>query len=556
MPSPDRLVVLLAQANPHVGDVAGNLAKLQAAMVVARDQGADLVVTPELYLAGYPADDLVLKPAFVRACMAAIDRLAAHQGADGPGLLVGTPWLAEGRLYNAAVLIDRGRVQAVRYKHELPNYGVFDDKRLFVPGDMPGPMAFRGVRLGVMICEDMWFAGVAETLEESGAQMLIVLNGSPFEQGKGDERLAHAVARVRETGLALLYVNQVGGQDELVFDGASFGLTRDCGLAVQAPSFQESLIATHWRLDADDRWALEPGDRVAPDEGDAALWQALVLGLRDYVRKNRFPGVVLGLSGGIDSAIAAAIAVDALGRDAVHCVMMPSRYTSQDSLDDAAAAAALLGVSLDTIAIEPAVETFSGMLASHFAGRAGDITEENLQSRIRGVTLMALSNKFGWMVLSTGNKSEMAVGYATLYGDMCGGFAVLKDLYKMQVFALARWRNANRPASLLGPDGPVMPDRIITKPPTAELRANQTDQDSLPPYPVLDGILAGLIEGEQSLEDLVGLGYDRATVVAVWRLLDRAEYKRKQSPPGVKVTRHAFGRERRYPITNGFQVQS
>jgi NAD+ synthase len=430
---------------------------------------------------------------------------------------------------------------------------VFDEVRVFKPGPLPGPVAFRGARLGIMVCEDMWLPDVTETLEETGAQLLIVMNGSPFESGKQDERVQLAVARVKESGLALLYVNQICGQDELVFDGASFALDRGCRLCIQAPSFATAVIPTVWRLGDDEKWDVEPGSMTAPAEGLEATYQAMVLGLRDYVAKNRFPGIVLGLSGGIDSAISAAVAADALGPDKVHCVMMPSRYTSRDSLEDAAEAARLLGVELRDIGIEPAVAAFGTMLAPSFAGTAPDITEENLQSRARGMALMALSNKFGWMVLSTGNKSEMSVGYATLYGDMCGGYSVLKDVYKMTVFALSRWRNENLPAGAFGPDGPVMPERVITKPPTAELRANQKDQDSLPPYEVLDDILECLIEHERTVDEIVARGHDQATVLAVWKLLDRAEYKRRQAPPGVKTTRRAFGRDRRYPITNAFQ---
>ena len=553
MPSTDRLKISLAQLNPTVGDIAGNVAKLKGALATAREQGADLLVTSELFLAGYPTEDLVLKPAFLDAIEQAVEGLR-HETADGgTALLVGAPWRHDGKVHNAALLLERGEIRAVRFKHDLPNYGVFDEKRVFAAGPPPGPIAFRGVRLGVMICEDMWQPDVTETLEESGAQLLIVLNGSPFEADKQDERVQLAVQRVQESGLALLYVNQICGQDELVFDGGSFALDRQCRLQLQAPSWQEAVVPTEWRLDDEERWVIEPGLMARPEEGLAAIYQAMVLGLRDYVNKNRFPGVVLGMSGGIDSALSAAVAADALGPDRVHCVMMPYRYTSDDSLEDAALASGLLGVELRSIDIAPAVEAFGGMLAPAFVGRASDITEENLQSRARGITLMALSNKFGWMVLSTGNKSEMSVGYATLYGDMCGGYAVLKDIYKTTVFALSRWRNANKPAGALGPDGAIMPERIITKPPTAELKPDQKDQDTLPPYDVLDDILECLIEREMTAEQIVARGHASDTVMRVWRMLDRAEYKRRQAPPGVKTTRRAFGRDRRYPITNSFQ---
>jgi NAD+ synthase len=549
----DTLAIAIAQLNPTVGDIAGNVAKLRQALIEGRRLGADLVVGTELCVAGYPPEDLVLKPAFVAACQGAVRDLA-RDTADGPALLLGTPWRQEGQLYNAAVLLDRGEISGLRFKYELPNYGVFDEKRVFSAGPAPGPLVFRGVRLGVMVCEDMWLPDVAETLAESGAELFVVINSSPFESDKRDERLSLAVARIKENGLPLLYVNQVGGQDELVFDGASFALDADCTLRVQAPDWREALALTRWHRGDDDRWTVESGLMAKPTEAPEAIYHAMVLGLRDYVGKNRFPGVVLGLSGGIDSALSAAVAVDALGADKVHCVMLPSPYTSQESLEDAAQTAGLLGVDLSTIDIAPAMQAFERMLAPSFAGRAADITEENIQSRARGVTLMALSNKFGWMVLSTGNKSEMSVGYATLYGDMCGGYAVLKDVYKMTVFALARWRNQQRPAGLFGPSGRVIPERVITKAPSAELKPGQTDQDTLPAYEVLDDILECLVEREMTVADIVARGHDEATVRTVWRMLDRAEYKRRQAPPGVKITRRAFGRDRRYPITNAFQA--
>ncbi|HUK10784.1 MAG TPA: NAD+ synthase [Stellaceae bacterium] len=548
----DRLVIAAAQINPTVGDIARNLERVRTAHSEAKALGADLVVASELCVAGYPPEDLVLKPAFVEACEAAVEELAAATR-GGPGLIVGSPWRDQGKVYNAALLLEGGRVAGVRFKHDLPNYGVFDEKRVFAAGPPPGPMAFRGVRLGVMVCEDMWYPDVSETLQESGAELLIVINGSPFESDKRDERMALAALRVKETGLPLLYVNQICGQDELVFDGASFALDAEGRLKFQAPAWSEAVLSTEWRRQADGRWTAEPGTLAQPSEGLESIYRAMTLGLKDYVEKNRFPGVVLGLSGGIDSALTAAVAVDALGPERVHAVMMPSPYTSQHSLDDAEAAAKLLGIDYRSVAITPGMEAMGGMLAPSFAGKSADTTEENIQSRLRGMTLMALSNKFGWMVLSTGNKSEMSVGYATLYGDMCGGYSVLKDVYKMTVFALARWRNQERPEGLRGPLGRVMPERVITKPPSAELKPNQTDQDSLPPYDVLDGILECLIEHEMPVAEIVERGYDETTVRAVWRMLDRAEYKRRQAPPGVKITSRAFGRDRRYPITNRFQ---
>ena len=545
------LAIAMAQLDPTVGDIAHNVRKLREAHAEAARQGADLMVATELGVSGYQPEDLVLKPAFVAACEAAVRELA-EATRTGPGMIVGSPWGDDGKVYNAAILLEGGRIASVRFKHELPNYGVFDEKRVFAAGPAPGPMAFRGVRLGVMVCEDMWFPDVAETLQESGAELLIVINGSPFETDKRDQRLSLAVARIKETGLPLLYVNQVCGQDEVVYDGASFALNADCELRAQAPDWRETVLITHWRR-AGEGWSVDPGAIEPPSEGLEAIYRALVLGLKDYVEKNRFPGVVLGLSGGIDSALTAAIAVDALGPEKVHAVMMPSPYTSRDSLEDAEAVAKLLGIDYRTIGIEPAMAAFDGMLKDSFAGSDTGITEENIQSRARGLALMALSNKFGWMVVSTGNKSEMSVGYATLYGDMCGGYAVLKDVYKMTVFALSRLRNQMRPAGLRGPDGRVMPERVITKAPSAELKPNQRDDDSLPPYAVLDDILECLIEHEMPVETIVARGHDAATVRRVWLMLDRAEYKRRQAPPGVKITRRAFGRDRRYPITNRFQ---
>jgi NAD+ synthase len=548
----DSLSISIAQLDPTVGDIAGNLHRLKDAWNEAKIAGADLVVASELFVAGYPPEDLVLKPAFVAACQAAVTDFAKAVK-DGPAVLLGTPWHQDGKLYNAAALLDGGQVASLRFKHDLPNYGVFDEKRVFAAGPAPGPIAFKGVRLGVMICEDMWSVDACECLQESGAEILVVINGSPFEATKHQQRLDLARDRVKDSGLPLLYVNQVGGQDELVFDGASFALAANGDLRVQAPEWKNALMPTRWRREAQG-WTVEKG--VVTERGDrlSSIYQAMVLGLSDYVRKNKFPGVVLGLSGGIDSALTAAVAVDALGADRVHCVMMPSPYTSKESLEDAAAVANLLECELREINIGPAMEAYRTMLAPSFDGRAPDITEENIQSRARGVTLMALSNKFGWMVLSTGNKSEMSAGYATLYGDMCGGYSVLKDVYKVTVFELSRWRNQRRLPGMMGPNGRVMPERVITKPPSAELKPNQTDQDTLPPYEVLDDILQCLIEHEMPVEAIVARGHPEETVRMVWRMLDRAEYKRRQAPPGVKISSRAFGRDRRYPITNAYQA--
>ena len=550
----DRLAIALAQLNPTVGGVEGNVDCILKAREQARALGADLMLASELVVCGYPPEDLVLKPAFIDAVLAGIQILAQATSDGGTAILVGSPWRDQGKVMNSALLLDQGRIASVRYKHDLPNYGVFDEKRLFAPGPLPGPMPFRGVRLGVMVCEDMWTPDAAECLQESGAELLLVPNGSPYEFEKRDQRIQLAIARVTETGLPLAYVNQVGGQDELVFDGASFVINADHRLAAQLPCFQEAVALTHWRREGE-RWVCEEGPLEKPAEGLEAIYAAMMLGLRDYVNKNRFPGVLLGLSGGIDSALTAVVAADALGPEKVRAVMMPSPFTSRESLEDAAEVAKLLGIRLDSVSIEPAMAAFDGMMKPLFDDLPRDIAEENIQARARGITLMALSNKFGAMVLSTGNKSEMSVGYSTLYGDMCGGYSVLKDVYKMTVFALSRWRNQTLPIGALGPAGRVIPERIITKPPTAELKANQTDQDTLPPYAVLDDILDAIIEHELGVDEIVARGHDRATVLKVWRMVDVSEYKRRQAPPGVKITRRAFGRDRRYPITNAFRVR-
>ena len=547
-----RLTIALAQLNASVGDLAGNADAILAARATVAT--ADLVMTPELSIVGYPPEDLVLKPALVAAARAQLERLAAATGDGGPGLLVGLPIVEDGKLYNACALLDGGRITGITRKHDLPNYGTFDEKRVFAAGPLPGPLAFRGTRLGVPICEDIWTPDVTECLAETGAEILLVPNGSPFEVGKDDKRLSLAVARVGETGLPLVYLNRVGGQDELAFDGASFVMNADRSLAWQLPDWDESIVSTVWtRGTIAHHWTCEPGTLARLDEDPADIYHAMVVALRDYVNRNRFPGVVLGLSGGIDSALSAAVAVDALGPERVWCVMMPSPFTSRDSLEDAAECARMLGCRLDTLGIHPAMQAFDTMLAPLFEGRSKDIAEENIQSRIRGLSLMALSNKFGPMLLTTGNKSEMSVGYATIYGDMAGGYSVLKDVYKTTVFKLSAWRNAHHPRLSIGPIGPVMPQRVIDKPPTAELREDQKDSDSLPEYDVLDAILLGLVEHEESVAQLVSEGFDHATVVRIERLLHLAEYKRRQAPPGVKLGSRNFGRDRRYPITHAYR---
>ncbi|PZU49880.1 MAG: NAD+ synthase [Sphingomonas sp.] len=545
----DMLKIAAAQLNPSMGDLAGNATAMLRARASAAD--ADLIVTPELSLIGYPPEDLVLKPALHAAAMVQLERMAAATADGGPAMLVGTTWATDAGLHNGYALLDEGRIAGVTLKYDLPNYGVFDEKRVFRPGLLPEPIEFRGVKLGLPICEDMWTPTVSTHLKARGADLLIVPNGSPYELGKEERRLALAQDRARETGLPLLYVNRSGGQDEIVFDGGSFAVNPDGERMARLPDWDEAVVTLAWHRAG----GFAAATQQLPDSYEEEIYHAMLVGLRDYVGRNRFPGVVLGLSGGIDSALSAAVAVDALGADKVWCVMLPSRFTGRESLDDAALCARLLGVRLDNIPIEPAVAAMEMMLAGQFAGRPRDTSEENAQSRLRMVTLMGLSNKFGHMLLTTGNKSEMSVGYATIYGDMAGGYNVLKDAYKTTVFRLSRWRNAQRPRLGLGPDGPVMPDNVIAKPPTAELRENQRDDDSLPPYDVLDPILHGLVEEELAAADIVARGIaDLETVTSIERLLYIAEYKRRQAPPGVKIGPRNFGRDRRYPITNAFRT--
>ena len=547
----DTLSITLAQLTQSVGDIAGNAAAMLAAR--GRAGNADLIVFPEMQLIGYPAEDLVLKPALIERAAAELDRMAQATASGGPAMLVGSIFVIDGALHNGVALLDGGKVAAIRLKHELPNYGTFDEVRLFQPGPLPEPIVFKGVMIGLPICEDIWHPDVCRHLADFGAELLICINGSPYEIDKDTLRIdGVAKRRAVDTGLPLAYLNRVGGQDELVFDGASFVVNGDGSLAVQLTDWEEQEVTTRWTRTANG-WRCDRGQVARLADHPEDIYCAMVLALRDYVDRNRFPGVVLGLSGGIDSAICAAIAADALGPARVWCVMLPSRFTGQLSLDLAAECAAMIGCKLDTIPIAPAVEAFDTMLSGSFADVTVDITEENIQSRIRGVTLMALSNKFGPMLLTTGNKSEMSVGYATIYGDMAGGYNPLKDAYKMTVFAISRWRNLHKPKIGLGPDGPVMPEAIITRPPSAELRPDQKDEDSLPPYPVLDGILLGLVEHEKSVDQLVAEGFARDTVVRIERLLNLAEYKRRQAPPGVKLGTRNFGRDRRYPITNAFR---
>jgi len=547
------LRIAVAQLNSVLGDIDGNLALAREALKTAAGQRADVLVFSELFISGYPPEDLVLKSAFTESCRRAVEELATDVTADGPAVLIGTPWVEDGSLYNAVAHLDKGAVKGLRFKVALPNYGVFDEMRVFASGPLPGPLSVRGVRIGVPICEDIWVEDVVECLAETGAEILVVPNGSPYEREKADTRMQVAVARVVESGLPLVYVNQLGGQDELVFDGASFGLNADRSLGFQLAQFDPVIATVEWTREGEDWRCAADAPKHALPGIDEADWRACVLGLKDYVDKNGFPGVVLGLSGGIDSAICAAMAVDALGAERVHAIMLPYRYTSGESIADAAEVAEALGLRYDTVPIATAVEGVGAALEPLFAGREPDVTEENIQSRVRGTILMAVSNKFGAMVVTTGNKSEVSVGYSTLYGDMNGGFNPIKDLYKTEVYRLSRWRNTHRPEGVLGPEGAVMPDRVITKAPTAELRENQTDQDSLPPYEELDAILAGLVEEDLGVAAIVARGFDADVVRRIERLLYIAEYKRRQAAPGVKIGRRNFGRDRRYPITNKFR---
>ncbi|MEM9797512.1 MAG: NAD+ synthase [Pseudomonadota bacterium] len=546
----------LAQSNSAMGDLSGNAAKARQAWAAAKAAGADMVALPEMFLTGYQPQDLVRKPAFVADAKRHLDDLIAAC-ADGPAIGIGTAIWPEGSVkpYNAWIVAQGGAVVAEIRKHHRPNYKVFDEKRYFHSGDVSGPYRIGPVRIGTPICEDAWFEDVCETLEETGAEILVVPNGSPYFRGKQDVRYGHMVARTVETGLPLVYLNLVGGQDDQVFDGASFVLNPGGDLTHHMPSFAEDLIHVDFE-ETPDGWRAKPGDLSPQPEGPSADYQAMVLALRDYMAKTGFRKAVLGLSGGVDSAIVAAVAVDALGPDNVRCVMLPSEYTSEHSLEDARGVAERLGTRLDTLPITAMREAAAGTLAPLFEGRDADLTEENIQSRIRGMLLMALSNKFGEMLLTTGNKSEVSVGYATIYGDMSGGYNPVKDLYKTRLFETCRWRNANFVDGFLGPRGEVMPVRVIDKPPTAELREDQKDEDSLPPYPTLDDILERLIDEEASVEEVVAAGHDRETVKHVEKLIYLSEYKRFQSAPGARLSQRAFWLDRRYPIVNRWRDPS
>ena len=534
------LRIAIAQLDFLVGDVAGNARRVLEAAREARDRlGANAVVFPELTLSGYPPEDLILRRDFLAAVETALERLARE--IDGITVILGFPEATDAGVYNSAAVIRDGNIQRTYRKQRLPNYGVFDEKRYFRPGDAACVFELGGVPVGLTICEDIWRPGPVEQAGSAGARLILNLNASPYQAGKARDREAVVRERVGAAGIPLLYANLVGGQDELVFDGASFVMDRHGVIAARLPEFEECLSAVDF----------EVGEEVAPRPAtlaphlpdDASVYRALVTGIRDYVRKNRFKGAVLGLSGGIDSALTLALAADALGPEQVEAVLMPSRYTADMSNEDAILEAEALGCRFHTIPIEPAFNTFLEMLAPSLAGLPPDTTEENIQARCRGILLMAFSNKTGKILLTTGNKSEMSVGYATLYGDMAGGFAPLKDVPKMLVYRLCEYRNSL---------SPVIPQRVIDRPPSAELRPDQKDEDSLPPYPVLDAILERYVERDESVADIIAAGYPEHDVIRVARMVDRNEYKRRQAPPGVKISRRAFGRDRRYPMTNGF----
>ncbi|WP_443642644.1 NAD+ synthase [Candidatus Levibacter sp. Uisw_134_01] len=547
----NNLKIALAQLNPIVGDVKGNIIKLIDIRNNLKDE-VDIIVVPELYVTGYPIDDLVLRNDFLELVENEINILAKITNDGKAAIILGAPRKEKNSIRNSVFVLDDGKITSFRDKHNLPNSGVFDEQRIFSPGALSGPVKIRNVLIGLPICEDIWTENVIECLCETGAEIILSINASPYSLKKHDQRMSVAVSRVIESKIPLIYLNRVGGQDELVFDGASFCLSHEGELSVQLKDFQEDILEIDL-IKLNNNWICK-GKINSISSNLEALYKSLVVSVRDYVRNNGFPGVVLGMSGGIDSALVAAIATDALGPQRVRAVMMPSPYTSQESLEDAKLASSNLGVDYSYLDIKNGMDVIDNILL----GFEGDkvepgITEENIQSRLRGLLLMAISNKYGSMVLATGNKSEYAVGYATLYGDMCGGFAVIKDVWKTDVFRLCEWRNSNKPSEFLGPNGTVIPERIISKPPSAELREDQKDTDSLPEYDILDTILRKLVEDNLSLEKIVKEGFDVKDVKKITMLLSKSEYKRFQSAPGPKVTEKAFGRDRRYPLTSGFR---
>jgi NAD+ synthase len=550
----DRFRITLGQLNPTMGDIAGNAAKARTAWEAGRDAGADLVALPEMFILGYNSQDLVMKPAVQAACLAAIEALAV-ECAHGPALAIGGPAVEDGKLFNAYFICRGGKISSKSLKHNLPNEDVFDEVRIFDSGPLGGPYSVGNTRIGSPICEDAWHEEVAETLEETGAEFLLVPNGSPYYRGKFDVRMNQMVSRVVETGLPLIYLNMVGGQDDQVFDGGSFALNPGGKLAIQMPVFDE--LISHVDLTrTDEGWRVDDGEKTIIPGQFEQDYRVCVTALRDYMSKTGFKKVLLGMSGGIDSALVATIAVDALGGENVRCVMLPSEYTSQGSLDDAKDCAERIGAEYNFVPISEGRDAITNTLAPLFEGLEADVTDENIQSRLRGLLLMAMSNKFGSMLLTTGNKSEVAVGYATIYGDMSGGYNPIKDMYKVRVFEVCRWRNENHFEWMMGPKGEVVPPSIIDKPPSAELRPDQKDSDSLPDYPVLDGILEMLVDDDASVAQCVAAGYDRAVVKKIEHLLYISEYKRFQSAPGTRLSRRAFWLDRRYPIVNRWRDNS
>jgi NAD+ synthase len=535
------LTIALVQTNFTVGYIEGNIIRIKGLHSIAATANADLVVFSEMAVTGYPPEDLVLRKHFQKSAMKAIAELALITK-DAPAIIIGGLWLEDDLLYNTVFLLSDGKIAHLQYKCHLPNYGVFDEKRVFIQGTLPKPCEWNGIKLGLLICEDMWQEDVATHLKNNGGELLISINASPYEIGKANARMQVAKARVQETALPLVYVNQIGGQDELVFDGQSFVLSAEGELSARLHSFQEDMAFVNF--DKEEAYTPQKALIQPIYSNEETIYRAMAVGLQDYVEKNSFKGVVLGMSGGIDSAISAAVATDALGHERVRLIMMPSPYTSHESIEDATECAKLLNLRLDTVNIEPGMKAFEAMLDKSFDKPLHPITLENIQPRLRGATLMAISNNEDLLLLTTGNKSEMSVGYATLYGDMCGGYNVLKDIYKTTVYKVAVWRNSV---------GRVIPERILTKAPSAELKPNQTDQDSLPPYDILDAILLRLVELQLSTDEIIAQGYASETVKKVAKLLYQAEYKRRQAPPGVKITGMSFGRDRRYPITNGWK---